>query len=224
MRHKILIALDDYFNNLKLSGEVQADEKFFTINLKGTKRNMPRFSKKRTSSSNSLKGISHHKICVVSAIDSNDNLFFNIAGLGKVSIEMVNNSFDDKFINVSKIVTDSASGYMEYCFKNNINHCRIQSGFHAVGMNNLAEINGCHSQLSTWLAKFRGVSIRHLQKYLNWFAFLFTMQKRYLLKNLKLKCYKTFITNDNYMKTKTILNLKMPIDLNIAYSEYINQS
>lgn len=37
--------------------------------------------------------------------------------------------------------------------------------------NSLANINSVHSGLSTFIAKFRGVSTKHLQGYLDWFAF-----------------------------------------------------
>ena len=47
IRHKILMALTTFIDNIELSGEMQSNEKYFSINLKGTKPNkMPRFSKK----------------------------------------------------------------------------------------------------------------------------------------------------------------------------------
>ncbi len=47
IRHKVLYALKKIIKNTKLSGEIQSDEKYFSINLKGTKpQNMPRYSKK----------------------------------------------------------------------------------------------------------------------------------------------------------------------------------
>ena len=47
IRHKILMALTTFIDNIELSGEIQLDKKYFSINLKGTKPNkMPRFSKK----------------------------------------------------------------------------------------------------------------------------------------------------------------------------------
>lgn len=44
---------------------------------------MLRYSKKRTSTKSSYRGISHHKICTVSSIDEDDNLILEIAGLGR---------------------------------------------------------------------------------------------------------------------------------------------
>ena len=38
------------------------------------------------STSSQSKGISHHKICVVSSIDEKDNLLLKITGLGRLDI------------------------------------------------------------------------------------------------------------------------------------------
>lgn len=46
-------------------------------------KNMLRYSKKRTSTKSSYRGISHHKICTVSSIDEDDNLILEIVGLGR---------------------------------------------------------------------------------------------------------------------------------------------
>lgn len=47
LRHKVLYALKKFVENIRLSGNIQSDEKYFPINLKGTKKeNMPRYSKK----------------------------------------------------------------------------------------------------------------------------------------------------------------------------------
>lgn len=54
---------------------------FVPINLKETKpENMLRRSKKRTNIA--YRGISHHKVCIMSAVDDQDNMFFEVVGLG----------------------------------------------------------------------------------------------------------------------------------------------
>ena len=48
LRHKVLYALKTFIKSIRLSGKIQSDEKYFSINLKGTKPiNMPRPSRKR---------------------------------------------------------------------------------------------------------------------------------------------------------------------------------
>ena len=225
IRHKVLLALTTFINNIKLSGEIQSDEKYFSINLKGTKtKNMPRFSKKRTSTKSPYCGISHHKICVVSSIDENDNLLLEITGLGRCTTKMLENSLGKKLKYAKSIKADSASAYQEFCSNHNLNLFAVPSGFHSNGLINIAEINGVHSQLEVWLTKFRGVSTRHLQEYLNWFTYIFMMKKRFSLNKLKTESYANIVIDNNYINSNKIFSIDMPINLNIAYAEYVNQS
>ena len=223
IRHKILLALKSFVKKIKLSGQTQSDEKYFSINLKGTKPvDMPRYSKKRTSSA--YRGISHHKVCVISTIDEYDNLLLEIAGLGRCTTNMLNKCIGPRINGIKELITDSASAYQEFCSNYNIKLHAIPSGFHSNGNINIAEINGIHSQLETWLSKFRGVSIRHFQEYLDWFVYIFTMKKRFKLSKLKTESYCNIILDDNYIKSKDIFSIEIPIYLNVAYGEYQNQS
>ena len=155
LRHKVLYALKHFIENIKLSGEIQSDEKYFSINLKGTKpKNMPRYSKKRTSTNSPYRGINHHKICVVSSIDENDNLLLKIVGLGRCTTDMLNKSLGRKLNNAKSITADSASAYQEFCKNNHLTLNAIPSGFHENDIFNISEINGIHSQLETWFSKF----------------------------------------------------------------------
>ena len=225
IRHKVLYALKNFIENINLSGEIQSDEKYFSINLKGTKsNNMPRYSKKRTSKGNSTRGISHHKICVVSSIDENDNLLLKIVGLGRCTTDMLKKSLGQKLKNAKSINADSASAYQDFCEYYNLTLNAIPSGFHSDGIYNISEINGVHSQLETWLSKFRGVSTRHLQEYLNWFVYIFTMKKRFMLSKIKTESYSKLLIDNNYIKSKDIFKIEMPIDLKVAYSEFNYQS
>lgn len=90
LRHKVLLAIKNYVKSIELKGNAQSDEKYFSINLKGTKtKNMPRYSKKRTSTKSPYRGISHHKICVISTIDEHDNLILEVTGLGRCTTNML---------------------------------------------------------------------------------------------------------------------------------------
>ena len=225
LRHKILLALKKYVKNIKLRGNVQSDEKYFKINLKGTKqKNMPRFSKKRTSTKSPYRGISHHKVCTVSSIDENNNLVLEIAGLGRCTTDMLENVLYNRVDDVDNFNADSASAYQKFCKKHNINLNAIPSGKHSEGNVNISKINGIHSQIETWLSDFRGVSIRHLQEYLDWFVFIFTMKRKFNLNKIKTESYNTILLDDNYIKSSDIFKKELPIDLNIAYSEFQHQS
>ena len=106
MRHKLYQAVEKLHLNEKLENKTELDSAYFKINLKGTKReNMPRYSKKRGNTA-AYSGISHHKICVVTAIDENDHMIMNIAGLGPESSEKYA-SMSSRFDDVDLIVSDS---------------------------------------------------------------------------------------------------------------------
>jgi hypothetical protein len=52
---------------------------YFSINLKGTKKDkMPRYCKKNGSGS-TKRGTSNHKVCVFTAVDDTDNSLIEIA-------------------------------------------------------------------------------------------------------------------------------------------------
>ena len=167
LRHKVLLALKNFVKSIKLKNGAQSDEKYFSINLKGTKPdNMPRYSKHRTSTKSPYRGISHHKVCTVSSIDEEDNLILEIAGLGRCTTEMLENVLGNRVLEVNSFNTDSATAYRKFCKEHQIELNAIPSGKHSDGKINISKTNGIHSQLEIWLSKFKGVSIRHLQEYL----------------------------------------------------------
>lgn len=224
LRHKVLLALKEFIKSIRLKNKVDSDEKYFPINLKGTKpKNMPRYSKKRTSTRSPYRGISHHKVCVISSIDEEYNLVLEISGLGRCTTDMLEKILADRVKEANEFNTDSATAYRKFCKKHNIKLNAIPSGKHSVGDTNISRINGIHSQLETWLAKFKGVSIRHLQEYLDWFVFIFTMKKRFNLSKLKTESYNTVILSNNYIKAADIVKQEIPVKLDVAYREYSHQ-
>ena len=73
-RHKLYHAASEIMACQKLSGEVEMDTQYKSINLKGTRpQNMPKYSKKR-GKQDAYRGISHHKVAIVCATDENDHM------------------------------------------------------------------------------------------------------------------------------------------------------
>lgn len=66
---------------------------------------MPRESKERGNTS-AFRGISHHKISVVCAIDSNDHMIMQVTGLGSESFDKYE-QIKPYFKDVKKIISDS---------------------------------------------------------------------------------------------------------------------
>lgn len=118
--------------------------------------------------------------------------------------EMLENALGNKVNKVDNLNADSASAYQKFCKNHSITLNAIPSGKHSNGNINISKINGIHSQLETCLSKFKGVSIRHLQEYLDWLVFIYTMKKKFSLNKIKTKSYNTIVLDNNYIKAKMI--------------------
>ena len=222
LRHKILSALACYRENIKLTGEIESDEIYRTVNLKGTKsQNMPRTSKPRTSKGTTVRGISKHKVCISTAIDEYDNCFLEIVGTGEITSEMVKKSLTPKLVNVKTLTTDCKSSYESEAKNNNWNLVQIKSNGH---VNNegrsLANINSLHSGLSTFLSNFRGVSTKHLQGYLDWYMFNKKLNYSYEDDKQKEIILKSAILNSTNIITSNMYENQSGINFFDLYSDY----
>lgn len=218
-RHKILKTLNKFNKATKLSGTIQADALYLPINLKGTKPNkMPRHSKVRTGSA--YRGLSHHKICVMSATDDSDNMLFEISGLGPETTDMLMN-IKDRFQKRTTFITDSKRSFDGFVKQMEMKHDYIPSGFYKSDLGNtLSTLNGLHSEIKTWLKKFRGVSTRHLQGYLDLFRYLKHMKYTTEYKERSTKTYCFAIPSYTKCFINEIYTKEMPVDLKAAYGEY----
>lgn len=218
-RHKLLETLNLYHNDVKLEGIIQADGIFLPINLKGTKpKNMPRRSKLRTNSAS--RGISKHKICVITAEDDFDTMMFQVAGLGPESSKMLLN-YKDKFKKGSLLITDSKPSYIEFAKQTGLQLDQIPSGFHKSNIgNDMAALGGLQSEIRTWLTSFRGVSTRHLQGYLNLFKYLKYLKYKVEYSERVNRSYCDSVPVKTTLYTESIYKKAFPIDLKEAYGEY----
>lgn len=221
LRHKVLDSISELRKTISLKGETEADEKYESINLKGTKTAMPRFSKPRSSKGGSKRGVSNHQVCIASAIDEYDNCFLEIVGTGPITTDQVTKAFDNKVQNVTCLITDCKSSYESFAHKKKITLEQVKSGTY-VNSNgySLANINSLHSELSIFLSNFKGVSTKHLQHYLDWFCF----QKfiNYTIEILKqpMAMMKTAVTKMCFINTSNIYSNCSNIDFNSVYSDY----
>lgn len=150
MKHKLYKAIETLVNAGKLNGEIKMNFSYFKINLKGTKPdNMSRFSKKRNKSDKhqGVKGVSYQKVCVLTAIDSNDNCIAKITGLGSESVEKLSKC-KDFFSQGSVIVSDSKSSNTKFARTINCKTRLVPSGKHLTkDGNNINDINQPHQEL-----------------------------------------------------------------------------
>ena len=119
---------------------------------------MPRLSKHR--------GISGHKICLVTAIDENDNMLF-IGGLGDESQEILE-QFTDHFQKDSLIISDSKQAIINFALNNGMRSDGIPTSptktfFTTPLDNNLSSVNELHTETKNMIRQKHRVGTRHLQ-------------------------------------------------------------
>lgn len=223
MRQKLYRAINQLVESQKLSDEIKMDFTYISINLKGTKpENMPRKSKVRGKSDkhNSIKGVSHHKICVFTALDSNDNHIVKIAGLGSESYEKLL-QFENYFKHGSTVVCDSKTSNTK--FIKHI-HCKaelIPSGKHlSKDGNHINDVNHIHSDIKNLNIRYKGISTRHLQDYLTFYCFLKKLTYSIEARRRKMQSYMDILGSDKELLNSDICKIPMPIDLYEAYGEH----
>ena len=112
LKLKIINSFKETRQNIKLSGQIESDKIYKSINLKETKSNkMPRFSKQRFSKGTTIRGISAHKVCIELTIDENDNMFLEIISTGSITSDMVKKSSGSKLGKVKFLITNFKSSY-----------------------------------------------------------------------------------------------------------------
>ena len=222
LRLKVMDSLKEIRENTKLSGEIESDELCRTINLKGTKKDkMPRYSKPRTSKGSTTRGISKHKICIASAIDEYDNSFLEIVGTGEITSNIIDKSLSGKLVDVRKLITDCKSAYESIAKQNQWNLIQVKSCGHTdENGNSLANINSLHSELTKFLAHFRGVSTKHLQGYLDWYTFDRYLNYTFEDDNQNRELLKNTIIRSTVIKASNMYDNYSGIDFFEVYSDY----
>jgi len=217
LRQKLQWAISDAMSRVRLRGRVELDGKFFRINLKGTKaENMPRISKKRGSGSTDVR----HRVVAIFAIDESDNAAARVVGLGMESREKAD-AMLPFLAGCETLVTDDRSCYEGFARDNGFAHVEIKSsarsGESGETMNG---VNGLMSEFEVWQTRFRGVSTRHLQGYLD--RFLFQKALSYAKEVLDRPGAElaSVMREKSVILCREILTKAMPIDLFEAYGEW----
>lgn len=176
-RHKILKSLKDIGCN-KLTGVIEADETFFLSSRKGRKKIRDRKPRKRGGTSE--YGTSK-RLCVLTAIDRNQNLRLSITGIGNPSSEQIVKTMDpwvikqNNKLKKSILCTDGSNSYHAFAKKKNLTHFRIPGydvKWTKPKVYHLQHVNNTHRKLKEWIRIFHGVSDRYMINYLSYFRIL----------------------------------------------------
>ena len=223
MRHKLYHAASEIINSQRLSGEVEIDTQYMSINLKGTRpENMPRYSKRRGNQS-AYRGISHHKISVVCAIDDNDHMMMKVTGLGSESFEKYKSHkmhFDDvkEFISDSKTSIQQFANYLGTT-NNKIPTSPIEKKHLTKDGKSLGSINEMMTEAEGLITQAKGISTRYIQGYLDFNLLRKQVKYKHKRNEMPEKILEMVIETKSF-KNVLVLATPIPVSLKEAYYEY----
>ncbi|MBE6443172.1 MAG: IS1595 family transposase [Alphaproteobacteria bacterium] len=169
-RHKVLNAIRKQFENITISGVVEADETFLLESHKGKK--IEGIESRKRGGKAKLRGISHQQVGIMVAIDGNKNIIADIYGKGRLKTNQIENVLGNKIEKDSILVTDSHKSYIGFAKNHNLQHKRIARGKYKNGIYHINNVNNYHKGLKDFIRPFNGISTRYLTNYLNWFSWI----------------------------------------------------
>ena len=215
-RHKIMETLKRYDQSRTLRERVQIDETYFLINLKGT-RPLTRKAKKRQVSAQK-RGISNEHVCVLTAVDAQDNIFIEIVDQGNPTAHNIIKSLNNRIQPNTTMITDSRPAYKVVAKHFDLTLEQVPSGFHTKGIFNLGEVNELHSSMKNWFTQFKGVSTKHLSRYLAWFRFTKLLHYQKPLEQHHRTTMNHALREQLTFLVESICKTPFPVDINKAFS------
>lgn len=114
------------------------------------------------------RGLSREQICVMTGISDTNATFFEVSGRGVVSRKRAAEALRGRIGAGAVVATDKATAYVDVLHDLKVaSHEPYDSKDRSEGTIN--RINTVHSLLDSFMARFKGVSTKHLAAYLNWF-------------------------------------------------------
>ena len=156
-RHKILEVMKNFDNHDKLDGIVEADETYFEESQKGSRNVKGGKPRKRGYSSEYRQvGLSHNKVCVLTALDRNKHSFNRPVGYGKVNKDQVA-ILQHRIKDNSILITD---GDKSYKVLKDVKLKQLKFGKPVDRVYHLSNINNFHSCLKKFMIRFNGVATK----------------------------------------------------------------
>ena len=213
LRIKVLSILNS-FKIQKLHNVIQSDEKYIRLSFKGTKKEkMPRKSR-RNGFEDRTAGISNEQVCILMAIDSFDNIFAKVVGLGPITTNQLRENLSEHVEPDSILVTDSKTAYKNFAKENSLILKQIPHGSHTTKDGyHLGELNQLMADLDILILKCKGLSARHLQEYLDLFRARKILKYTVEYLNQNKEIYKFALLQKATLTTRNVCKKQMPVDL-----------
>lgn len=229
MRQKLYKAAEKVQRDVLLKGDVEMDCTFLPISFKGTKPgNMVRKSKRRGKHKRPIhKTKTENKepqLCIYTAMDEDDNIIFKAANCGgeRESTYMQYDEFIDK---KARIIGDYSAQLRGYIKKTNRSSDLIPADekdrliFTTESGNSLSEVNELHSELKKEWRSRHGISVRHIQGYIDWLVYLKSLKYQVEGMYRKHRAYMDLMAEKIPFINKLICRLPLPVDVNEVYGE-----
>lgn len=169
MRQKLMGFLEDAAKQAQiLDGMVEADETYIQKGRKGsliTDRKPRKHGEKA-----SMRGLSNELACICVATDREGNLVANCVNSGKPSSDEIKKAIGDRIAENVVFQCDGEKAYNKLIEEKSGTKVVLHSHKDYNKVYHLNTVNGLHSRMKDWLAHFRGVSTKYLNRYLAMFA------------------------------------------------------
>lgn len=149
----------------------ELDETYFPESFKGNHKRgsfeLPRRARHR-GKQNRKRGLSKEQICVMSGVNDSGESFLDMAGRGSLSSRRALDCLRGRIQDGAVVATDKSGAYPSALRElSAAAHHAYDSKDRSEGTIN--HVNALHSALDGFMARYRGVSTKHLAKYLAWF-------------------------------------------------------
>ena len=176
-RHRLLDALRTVMDTCPVGGVVEADETYLRVSYKGDHSKssgftMPRKARKRGGELHE-SGISRQLVCIPCAVDGEGRSAARAVTLGRAGEKELEVFFEAHLEDGSILCTDKEPSMDAYSRERGLRHIKLETQEVRDGYS-IQHVNAYHSRLKAFLDPFRGVSTKHLDGYLAWYAALDT--------------------------------------------------
>ena len=174
MRIRTLEALTRNIPSFEVKSDCGAvlDEIYFTESFKGVSfKNLgeiPREPRERGGSDK--RGISNDKICVITGVNDNGDVFYDVACRGAMTHDVSKEVLEDKISEGSIITTDSHRVYRKVLSELNIRAHDVRSSDDHEAMEPIDHVHSGMRSLVNWT--FKGVSTKWLHLYMGYFKWI----------------------------------------------------
>ena len=173
-RHKLL-AKYEKLAGFALDGIVETDETFFLFSQKGDKSVSKHRKPRERGGKAKKRGISDEQVPVIVGCDRNGNVILGVAGNGRISMADIEDVLNNYIGSEITLCSDAHRSFKSYAKAYDLKYVglNISQGQRILkNKYHIQNVNNFHSRLKQWMTRFNGVSTKHLQNYMNWFALL----------------------------------------------------